>query len=164
MQQKLVDEISLNFLELFIIGKHVKIRLKNRRSPCYFLSSRGQKIKNITRPEQTRLFLFTFLVSFVMAFLSQKPIYAVNIRFNFVLVSFFQQDRLLNLFISGVYAKRWPKCICSWIKKLMLPKIWSMIFFATWTVREPFHSKDFKWKKYGGTGLISVKTEVLYRT
>ena len=68
MQQKLVDEISLNFLELFIIGKHVKIRLKNRRSPCYFLSSRGQKIKNITKIEQKRLFLFTFLVSFLWRF------------------------------------------------------------------------------------------------
>ena len=37
-----------------------------------------------------------------------------------------------------------------------------MIFFLTLTVRGPFHRKDFKWKKYGGTGLISEKTEVLY--
>ena len=28
--------------------------------------------------------------------------------------------------------------------------------------RGPFHRKDFKWKKYGDTGLISEKTEVLY--
>ena len=41
----IVDEISLNFPELFIIGKYVKIRFKNRVSPCYFLSSRGEKIK-----------------------------------------------------------------------------------------------------------------------
>ena len=37
-----------------------------------------------------------------------------------------------------------------------------MIFFLTLTVRGPFHRKDFKWKKYGGTGLISEKTEALY--
>ena len=35
-------------------------------------------------------------------------------------------------------------------------------FFLTLTVRGPFHRKDFKWKKYVGTGLISEKTEVLY--
>ena len=37
-----------------------------------------------------------------------------------------------------------------------------MIFFLTLTVRGPFHRKDFKWKKYGGTGLISEKTEAMY--
>ena len=37
-----------------------------------------------------------------------------------------------------------------------------MIFFLTLTLRGPFHRKDFKRKKYGATGLISEKTEVLY--
>ena len=37
-----------------------------------------------------------------------------------------------------------------------------MIFFLTLTIRGPFHRKDFKRKKYGGTRLISGKTEVLY--
>ena len=38
-----------------------------------------------------------------------------------------------------------------------------MIFFLTLTGGGPFHRKDFKWKKkYGVTGLISEKTEVLY--
>ena len=46
IQQKPVDEIPLNFPELFIVGEHVKIRFKNRVSPCYFLGSRGKKIKN----------------------------------------------------------------------------------------------------------------------
>ena len=32
-----------------------------------------------------------------------------------------------------------------------------MIFFLTLTVRGPFHRKDFKSTKYGGTGLISEK-------
>ena len=94
---------------MFIIEKYVKIRFKNRGSPCYFLSSRGQKIKNITKIEQKRLLLFTFLVSFFMAFLAQKLIYTINIWFNFVFGSFFEQDHLLNLFILRVYAKRSPK-------------------------------------------------------
>ena len=48
--KKLVHEISSNFPEFFI----KKIKFKNRGSPCYFLSSRGQKIKNITKIEQKR--------------------------------------------------------------------------------------------------------------
>ena len=35
-------------------------------------------------------------------------------------------------------------------------------FFLTFNVRGTFHRKDFKWKKIGGAGLISEKTEVLY--
>ena len=33
IHEKVVDEISLDFPELFIIGKYVKIRFKNRRPP-----------------------------------------------------------------------------------------------------------------------------------
>ena len=64
------------------------------------------KDKNITKIEQKILFLFTLLVSFFMAFLTRKLIHTVNVRFNFVFGSFLEQDHLLNLFISGVYAKR----------------------------------------------------------
>ena len=35
-------------------------------------------------------------------------------------------------------------------------------FFLTLTASGPFHRKDFKWEKYGGTGLISEKMEALY--
>ena len=35
-------------------------------------------------------------------------------------------------------------------------------FFLTLPVNGPFHRKDFKWKKYRGTGLISEKTEAFY--
>ena len=69
---KNINEISLNFRKLIIKGKHVKVRFKNRGSPCYFLSSRSQKIKNITKIEPKRLFLFTLLVSFFMVFLTQN--------------------------------------------------------------------------------------------
>ena len=79
IHQKLVPEISLNFPELLIIGKYVKIRFKNKESPCNFPSSRGEKIKNITKTEKKRLFLFTFSVSFFMAFLAQKLIFTINI-------------------------------------------------------------------------------------
>ena len=45
----------------------------------YFLGSSGQKIINIKKIEQTTLFLFKFLVLFLMAFLMQKLIHAINI-------------------------------------------------------------------------------------
>ena len=35
-----------------------------------------------------------------------------------------------------------------------------MIFYNF--VRGPFHREDFNWQKYGGMGLISEKTEILY--
>ena len=69
--------MSLSFPKLFIKGKYVKIRFKNRGLPS--LSARVQKIKNIIKIKHKRLFLFTFLVSFFMAFLAQKLIYTINI-------------------------------------------------------------------------------------
>ena len=56
IQQKLVNEISLNFPELFFTGKYVNIRFKNKVSPFYFLSYRDQKIRNITNIERKGLF------------------------------------------------------------------------------------------------------------
>ena len=44
----------------------------------------------------------------------------------------------------------------------MQHKIKSTIFFLTFAVRRPFNRKDFKQKKYGGTGLLSEKTEALH--
>ena len=68
IQEKLVDEISLNFPELFVTGKYVKIRFKNMMPPCYFLVSRGQNIRNILKIEQTTVFLFTFWFHFYGVF------------------------------------------------------------------------------------------------
>ena len=56
----------------------------------------AKKIKNITKIEQMRLLLFTFLISSFMGFLAQKIIYTVNIWFNFVFGSFFELDHLFN--------------------------------------------------------------------
>ena len=131
-------------------------------SPCYFLSSRGQQIKNITKIKQKRLILFIFLVSFLMPFLMQKLIYTINIWFNFVLAHFFEQDHLLNLFILGVYAKKWPKCARISIQKLTLPKIWLMIFLWLWLSEDLSIGRILCEKKSGGTGLISEKMQVLY--
>ena len=36
-------------------------------------------------------------------------------------------------------------------------------FFQSLTVGGPFHGKDFIGGKYGWTGLLSVKTELLYK-
>ena len=66
-------------------------------------------MKNITKIEKKRLFLFPLLVSFCMEFLMQKLVYTINIWFNFVSGSFFEQDHLLNLIVLGVYVKSWPK-------------------------------------------------------
>ena len=79
-----------------------------------------------------------------------------------MLGSFFEQDHPLNLFISGVYERRWPICARVSIKTWCSPKSDRRLFFLTLTVRGPFHKEDFKWKKYGGRVLISEKTKVLY--
>ena len=145
---------------MFIIGTYVKTTFKNSGSPCYFFISRVQKIKSITNSAQKKWFLFTFLVSFFIAFLAQKLIYTINISFIFAFGSFFEHDYLLNLIIVGVYAKRWPKFAHIWKKKLDLAE--NLIFFLTLTVRGSPDRKDFKRKTIGGMGLIFERTEALY--
>ena len=71
-----------------------------------FSESRGQEIKNITKIEHARLFLFTFFATFFMASLAQKLIDTINISLNFVPGSFFEQDHLLNLTILEFYTKK----------------------------------------------------------
>ena len=107
LHKKLVNEISLNFPELLIIGKYVKIRFKNRGPPCYFLEVK--RIKNITKTEQNRLFLFTFLVSFFIVFLAPKLIYTINIYLTLCLAHFLNKI-IYQTYFLGVHAKRCPKC------------------------------------------------------
>ena len=64
--------MSLNFPELLIKGKYLKIRFKNRGSPCYFQSSRGQKINSITKIEQKRLFGYILGFIFLWRFLRKN--------------------------------------------------------------------------------------------
>ena len=76
--------------------------------------------------------------------------------------SYFEQDHPLHLFVSGVYAKRWPKYARMSIQKLMQPNSDRWYFFLTLTVRGPFHRKDFKWKDGGYEVSFWKKTEVLF--
>ena len=78
--------------------------------------------------------------------------------------TFFEQDRLLNLIILGVYVKRWPK-YAGGISKTETDVAQNLTddFFLTLTVRGTFHRMDFKWKKIGGTGgYFLKKMEVWY--
>ena len=88
---------------MFTIRRYVKIRFKNRGPPCYFLSSRSQKIKIITKIEQTILFLFTFLVSFFMAPMSQKLICIIDM--------FGESAKLRPLACSRVNVPCVPTCL-----------------------------------------------------
>ena len=92
-----------NFAELFIIGKYVKIRFKNRRPPYW----KDQKYyKNLAKETA-----FVYIPGFIFYGVSRAKTdlhnkYVVHFKFDW----FFEQDHLLNLFNLGVYAKRWPKC------------------------------------------------------
>ena len=59
IQEKLDNEISLNFPELFVIGKYVKISFKNIRN---------KNIRKVLKIEQTTVFLFTFWFHFLWNF------------------------------------------------------------------------------------------------
>ena len=101
---------------LFIIGKYVKIRFKNRGSACYFLEVRRSKTLQKLNKETVLAYILGFVfygVSRAKTDLHNK--YIVNFKFGW----FFEQDHLLNLFILGVYAKRWPKYARISIQKLM---------------------------------------------
>ena len=106
IQSQFVHEISLNFPELFIIGKYIKIRFKNKGSPCYFLSSRGQKIKNITKIEQKILPLFTFLFSFHFYGISRTKTDLHNkYMIYFVFGLFFEQNHLKLIYFWSLCKK-----------------------------------------------------------
>ena len=89
-----------------------------------------------------------------MAFLAQKLIYTINIWFNFVFGSFFEQDYPLKLFILNAQEFNY--------------KNWCSLKFDQWFFSNFWLSEDLSIrsilseKKYGGTGLISEKTAALY--
>ena len=137
--------MSLNFSELFIIGKYIKIRFKNWGSPCYFLSSRGQKIKILQK--HTRLFLFTLLLVLFLWRFSRKNWFTQWIYdLNSCLAHFYGQDHLLKLIILGVYAKVDLNVHVFQDRNWCSTKS-DRIFFLALVVRRPFHRKNFKWKK-----------------
>ena len=92
IQWKLANEISLNFLELFITVKYVKIRFKSRGPP------------SCSSPSSLHFWFHFYDVCRAKTDAHNKYI------LNFVFGSFFEQDHLFNWSILGVYAKRLPKC------------------------------------------------------
>ena len=145
---------------MFIIRKYVKVRFENRGSPCYFLSSRGQNITNITKVEQIRLFLFAFWfhgVSRTKTNLEKK--YIIQLW----LIFWTRSSIKLNYFWS--LCKKKKDGLNKHVfrnKKWCSTKSDRWFFFLFLTVRGTFHRKDFRWKNIRGTGLISEKTEALY--
>ena len=124
-----------------------KSGLKTEGHHAIFWVLEVKKMKNITKIEHMSMFLFTLLVSFFIAFLAQKLIYAINKWFNFVPGSFFwaRSSIKLNYFRSLCEKMTW---MCTYFKT-ETDVVQNLIhdFFLTFTVRRPFHRKDFKWKK-----------------
>ena len=70
----------------------------------------GQKINDITKIEQKRLFLLTLLVSFVLRF-SRKDWFTQYLCDLILRLAYFLSNIIhFNLIILGDCAKRWPKC------------------------------------------------------
>ena len=143
IQLNLFDAISLNFSELFSTEKYVKIRFRNRVPTCYFLEVKRSKILQ----KLNKRYCFCNILSLIFYDVScAKTDLHSKYIFKFMFGSFFEQDHLLNSFMLGVYAQRWTKV------HLFQNRNWG-----------PFYRKEFKWKKtYGGTGLVSEKTEASY--
>ena len=111
---------------MFIIEKYVKIGLKNRGRPCYFLEVRRSKILLKLNKRDC----FCNILGLVFYGVSHaKTDLRIKYIFNFLFGSFFEQDHLLNLFILGVYSQRWPNAY------VFQNRNWG-----------PFHRKESKWK------------------
>ena len=78
IQYKLVHDISLNFPELFIIGKIVKIRFKNRGHHAIFSILEINRSKILQKINKSDCFCLHSWLHFFMAFLAQKLIYTLN--------------------------------------------------------------------------------------
>ena len=103
IQQKLVDEISITFPELFIIEKHVKIRFKNRAPSCYFLEVKRWKISQKLNLTDHFCNIFDFI--FYAVSLAKTDLHS-KYKFNFVFGSSFERNHLLNLFILTLSWRR----------------------------------------------------------
>ena len=79
-----------------------------------------------------------------LCFSGKNLIYKINVWFNFVPGIFFEQDHLLKFIILEVYAKRWPEWVRISKQKLMWPKIRSMNFCLTLTVRKHFGGTEVR--------------------
>ena len=115
----------------------MKIRVKNSEPPWYFLEvKRSKTLQKLNKKDC----FFNILGLIFMAFLAQKLIYTVTIYLTSCL------DHFLNkvIYFSSL-------CAHDLNMHVFQNRNW-----------EPFHRKEFKWKKYGCTGLVSEKTDALY--
>ena len=83
--------MSLTFPKLFIIEKYVKIRLKNRSLPCYFLEVKRSKI---LQKLNLRDYCYNILGFIFMPFFAQKLIYTVNMYLTLCLAHFL--NKIIN--------------------------------------------------------------------
>ena len=86
---------------------HYREICKNQGTNKQF--SRGQKIKILQKFNNRDWFCLHSCFHFYGASRGKTDVHNKYGIFNFVFGSFFEQDHLLNLFILGVYAKRWSK-------------------------------------------------------
>ena len=87
-----------------------------------------------------------------MAFFAQKLIYTINIWFNFVHGTFFEQDYLLNLIIFGTQ-------MCTYEPDAAQNQ--TDYFFKLWLSKDPSIGRILSGGGYGSMGLLSGKTEAL---
>ena len=64
IQQKIVHKISLNFPELFIIGKYIKIRLKTGGTHAIFSVLEVKRSKTLQKLTKDTVFVFVFWFHF----------------------------------------------------------------------------------------------------
>ena len=125
-----------NFFKFSWIAHYRKMRksqVYERGSPCYSLSSRGQKIKHITKILSVCILGFIFLWRF-----SRKNWFTHGL-YNLTFVHRVMLKDDLNIHVLQI--RKW----CS-------PKSDPWFFFLTLTVRGPFHGKEFMGGNMGEQG------------
>ena len=136
-----------------LIWKYVKIRFKNRGSPCYFLGSRVQDIKNWK--EIVYVLGFSF-----MAFLAQKVNYTINIWLNFVFGSFFEQDHLWNIIILKFMQKDDLNVHVFQNRDWCSPKSDGWFFLNFWLSKDLSIGRIFRGKNMAVRGWLLKKREL----
>ena len=122
---------------MFIKGK-LGLKTGGRHAIFWVLEVKRSKILQ----NWTKETAFVYILGFIfMAFLAQKLIYAIDIWFNFVFGSVFEQNHLLNLFISGVMRKHDLNVHVFQYKNWCSPNSDRWFFFSNFDCQRTFLSK-----------------------
>ena len=97
-----------------------------------------------------------------MTLLAQKVIFIINIWFNSVFNSFFEQDQLLNLIILGFMERDYLNLLAFQNKNWCSPKSDRGFFFSLRLSEDLSIGRILGEKNGYGKGLIFEKTEALY--